>query len=105
MNSRKWSGTIRHGMSGRLCQEWVLNTPHEHTRHTDSAFPDGSQKAARNYCRDPDGEGRPWCYTVDPNVRWEYCPIPHCNSKLNLSSTHFIPIYCLSMPSFLVDSN
>merc|ERR1719215_893224 len=26
-----------------------------------------------NYCRNPDGEDGIWCYTADPNKRWEYC--------------------------------
>ena len=45
--------------------------------------------ANNNYCRNPDisnyphinkycGGGRPWCYTTDPNKRWEYCDIPKC---------------------------
>ena len=28
--------------------------------------------------RNPDGEDDAWCYTVDPNVRWESCGIPDC---------------------------
>ena len=32
-----------------------------------------------NYCRNPEGRGeRPWCYTTDPEVRWEYCSVPAC---------------------------
>ena len=32
-----------------------------------------------NYCRNPEGRGtKPWCYTTDPQVRWEYCDIPVC---------------------------
>lgn len=31
-----------------------------------------------NYCRNPDGELRPWCFTTSPNKRWEYCNIPRC---------------------------
>ena len=34
-----------------------------------------------NWCRNPDGRGsHPWCYTVDPSVRWEYCDIPVCQT-------------------------
>lgn len=33
----------------------------------------------KNYCRNPDGESSPWCYTTNPNQRWEYCSIPSCD--------------------------
>ena len=32
-----------------------------------------------NYCRNPDGERMPWCYTTDPEKRWEDCPVPRCD--------------------------
>ena len=32
-----------------------------------------------NYCRNPDGELGPWCYTTDSKKRWEYCGIPKCS--------------------------
>lgn len=31
-----------------------------------------------NYCRNPDGDEGPWCYTTDPSVRWEYCNLKRC---------------------------
>lgn len=31
-----------------------------------------------NYCRNPDGRHRPWCFTTDPNTPWEYCNIKVC---------------------------
>ena len=32
-----------------------------------------------NYCHNPEGCNRcPWCYTMDPNVRWEYCDVLLC---------------------------
>ena len=34
-----------------------------------------------NYCRDPDGEKQPWCYTTDSTKRWEYCPVPTCQGN------------------------
>lgn len=34
-----------------------------------------------NYCRNPDGESAPWCYTTNSEVRWEHCSIPSCDSS------------------------
>ncbi|XP_053408183.1 uncharacterized protein LOC123559963 [Mercenaria mercenaria] len=80
-DSTKWIGDIRHTVSGRTCQRWVENIPHNHGYH-DKTFPDGTEKDAENLCRDPLGEGQPWCYTTDPDVRWEFCPVPHCISEV-----------------------
>ena len=44
-----------------------------------SVDPDASLSGAANFCRNPDGEPHgPWCYTTDPDVRWEYCGIHPC---------------------------
>lgn len=32
-----------------------------------------------NYCRNPDADKSPWCYTTDPSVRWEYCNLKRCS--------------------------
>lgn len=33
-----------------------------------------------NFCRNPDADmGGPWCYTTDPNVRWEHCNVTACS--------------------------
>lgn len=31
-----------------------------------------------NFCRNPDGEDSPWCYTTNPTTRWEYCDMDQC---------------------------
>ena len=66
--------------NGHKCQVWAVQVPHDHELYsTDAEFPmDGSVKAAENYCRDPDGEGRTWCYTIVPEIRWEFCDFPPC---------------------------
>ncbi|CAC5423647.1 PLG [Mytilus coruscus] len=58
--------------SGRTCQAWNKQTPH---RHSKSNVGD-----AKNYCRNPDNEPRPWCYTTDSRKRWEFCRIPICGA-------------------------
>ena len=51
-------------VSGKRCQRWDKQTPHEHDQ----------PPLDHNYCRNPDSEdGGVWCYTEDPNTRWEYC--------------------------------
>ena len=58
-------------VSGRTCQNWMVQSPHAHTR-TPANYP-GQGIGDHNTCIDPDGTGAPWCYTDDPQVRWEFC--------------------------------
>ena len=61
--------------SGKSCQRWDSQSPHDHSGTTPSANPDAGLES--NYCRNPDDEDTIWCYTTDPNTRWEYCtPMP-----------------------------
>ncbi|XP_041354676.1 plasminogen-like [Gigantopelta aegis] len=62
--------------SGITCQRFDQQTPHEHSRTNPASYPDASLAAAENFCRDPDGEGFPWCYTMDPDIRFRSCGIP-----------------------------
>ena len=72
-------GTVSNTMTGKECQSWSSNTPHVTHSFTDDNFPDASRKAAKNYCRNPDGDLQGvWCYTMDPNQRWELCDVPLC---------------------------
>ena len=74
-------------VSGRTCQAWASNTPHapNSASQNDENYPDGSRTAARNYCRNPDSSSvGPWCYTTDPNKRWEACDVPFCGASESL---------------------
>ena len=78
---REYMGTLSTTANGKTCQAWASNTPHEPklSVQDDANYPDGSRAAARNYCRNPDSDPvGPWCYTTDPDVRWEMCYVPHC---------------------------
>lgn len=57
--------------SGLMCQSWAAQTPHQHSLVDESAGE--SAEAAKNHCRNPDGGDSIWCYTTDPNVRFDYC--------------------------------
>jgi hypothetical protein len=72
---RSYRGTLNATATGRACQPWNEQTPHAHT-YTPAAFPDAGL-GAHTYCRAPGGlrSGAPWCFTADPNVRWETCNV------------------------------
>lgn len=59
-------------------------TPHRHEK-TPQHFPDAG--LTMNYCRNPDGDKSPWCYTTDPSVRWEFCNLKKCLDTAE-SDTH-----------------
>merc|ERR1719460_1848130 len=64
-----YEGGARTSRSGATCQQWALDSPHSH----------GYNDLPMNFCRNPDGEDEgPWCYTEDPDERWNYCSIPKC---------------------------
>ncbi|XP_075269827.1 plasminogen [Opisthocomus hoazin] len=72
-----YRGRIAITESGNACQHWNTQFPHRHGWIPDRYPCKGLEE---NYCRNPDGEKRPWCYTINRSIRWEYCAIPHCDA-------------------------
>merc|ERR1719335_848428 len=59
-------------VSGKVCQPWNEKFPHKH-KFTGRARKMKNGLGKHNFCRNPDGEDTIWCYTTDPNQRWESC--------------------------------
>ncbi|XP_060634281.2 hepatocyte growth factor isoform X3 [Anolis sagrei] len=82
-NGESYRGLMDHTETGKECQRWDLQRPHRHPfrpeKYPDKGFDD-------NYCRNPDGKPRPWCYTLDPNTPWEYCNIKPCDQRIENNS-------------------
>ena len=66
--------------SGRTCQSWKSQCPH---RHWSIPKDVADSQMDSNLCRNPDSSAPdgPWCYTTDPNVRWEYCNVSRCRPR------------------------
>ncbi|XP_078086246.1 plasminogen-like [Mustelus asterias] len=88
-NGYNYRGTASVTQSGKRCQEWNSMTPHRHQK-TSHNFPNAG--LVDNYCRNPDQDSAPWCYTTDPSVRWEYCRISKCNA-LQPQSPTIVPVH------------
>ena len=71
--------------TGRTCQRWGRQYPHTHGY--------GFLYTEENYCRNwNDEEDRPWCYTTDPDTRWELCDIPMCSKYEGCSEIIETPV-------------
>ena len=73
----EYLGNVNTTKSGKSCQPWIDKIPQKHDY--DVKFP--SLRYAGNKCRDPDSNAMPWCYTMDPETRWEFCDLVLCSGN------------------------
>ena len=88
-HGKEYIGITNVTPSGLDCQRWDSQTPHSHNRNNVDDFPETQLEDAANFCRNPDDEpDGPWCYTTDPNTRWEFCDIPVCGMSFIHNTYH-----------------
>ena len=76
---KDYRGPLQVTESGEQCQKWTEQYPHKHSR-TEANYPEAGL-GNHNYCRNPDDEPTgAWCYTNNPDKRWEHCGVPECPS-------------------------
>ncbi|CAG0905074.1 unnamed protein product, partial [Darwinula stevensoni] len=80
---RDYVGTVKNTESGEKCLPWndlPYGIPDDFspTETYQSHFPNRDAWSHNNFCRNPSGRERPWCFVSDAFLRWEYCDIPMC---------------------------
>merc|ERR1719313_3073206 len=74
---KSYKGLLTSTSSGRSCQNWSKQKPHEIGIEPSNENGLGNH----NYCRNPDSsEDKPWCYTMDSSAdhKKETCDVPEC---------------------------
>lgn len=82
----RYKGCQNKTRSGRTCQPWEAQTPHKH----------GAPHYAHNYCRNPveNKKQSTWCYTTDPERRWEFCePLPSATKLFQCKSEEVVEMW------------
>lgn len=88
-SSFKWNkgvhyrGTQNTTKSGKDCQKWTETSPQDPSSAIQTILSSNDKQGLgdHNYCRNPDDSDTLWCYTTDPNTRWEKCePKPWSSS-------------------------
>merc|ERR1712038_1083261 len=74
-----YRGSTSTTRKGVTCQRWSSQSPNTHRQWTQDKR-DNKGIGYHNYCRNPDGDSRPWCITTDPYKQWDYCDIPTCQT-------------------------
>ena len=69
-SGRSYAGEANTTVDGIPCQRWTDTQPHNHSY---------TYVGDHNFCRNPSyWDSQVWCYTTDPEVRYQYCSVPFC---------------------------
>ena len=79
-----YNGYSNSTLSGLACQRWDSQRPHRHQYTGPGLFPDETLDDVAIFCRTPDGNSWPWCFTVSPGFRSEPCNFDekHCGGGI-----------------------
>nr|XP_004669074.2 tissue-type plasminogen activator [Jaculus jaculus] len=76
-----YRGTLSFTTTGASCLPWnsMILMGKSYTAWRTNAQALGLGR--HNYCRNPDGDAKPWCHVLkDRKLTWEYCDVPPCST-------------------------
>ena len=78
-----YRGSVATTTSGKVCMSWSVETKSDGGTGYWTGTAGAAEKGVgdHSYCRNPDGEPAPWCYTTDPSTRYEICDIGQSQSS------------------------
>ncbi|XP_072280883.1 hyaluronan-binding protein 2 [Pyxicephalus adspersus] len=91
-NGFRYRGHVSRTESGHRCLPW--DSYHLSKEDVNAFVPDIWQYGIgeHNFCRNPDGAEKPWCYYLDgkKKLRWDECEVSHCPRVLRLNITTIV---------------
>ncbi|XP_034531996.1 hepatocyte growth factor activator isoform X2 [Notolabrus celidotus] len=89
---RAYRGLVNTTVSGAHCLPWDSDLLYDELHVGTMASSPNKGLGEHAYCRNPDGDKKPWCYTLnDGAISWEYCDVPSCVMPLSSSRRMTLP--------------
>ncbi|XP_012730165.2 hepatocyte growth factor activator [Fundulus heteroclitus] len=81
-----YRGVVGTTESGTRCLPWNSDLLFDELHVGTVNSPTLKGLGEHGFCRNPDGDKKPWCYTVtDSAISWEYCDVPSCVTSASFS--------------------
>lgn len=78
--AEEYRGTLNRTNTGRYCQRWDIDYPHAQDVNEPSMVREKTVSDAHNFCRNVWRLKSPWCHTLNPDYRREFCDVPVCGN-------------------------
>ncbi|XP_028983503.1 hyaluronan-binding protein 2 [Betta splendens] len=78
-NGQSYRGNVSETDDGDECLHWNSHFVLANGINPFTAYQDKDGLGPHNFCRNPDGDTRPWCfYRRGRKLRWDYCDVTKC---------------------------
>ncbi|XP_056327576.1 hyaluronan-binding protein 2-like [Danio aesculapii] len=78
-DGQSYRGKVSETEDGDDCLDWNSEFVLDKGAYPAVAFASGGGLGPHNFCRNPDGDKKPWCFIKkEGKLRWEYCDLKKC---------------------------
>uniref|UniRef100_A0A8B9QM30 Hyaluronan binding protein 2 n=1 Tax=Apteryx owenii TaxID=8824 RepID=A0A8B9QM30_APTOW len=78
--SFEYRGRVNQAANGKTCLHWNSHILLDYSINSFMKDADSYGIGEHNFCRNPDGDEKPWCYIKKKNkVEWDFCDISPCS--------------------------
>ncbi|XP_067393369.1 hyaluronan-binding protein 2 [Emydura macquarii macquarii] len=92
-DGHEYRGKVSQTRFGKTCLHWNSNLLLDHSYN---AFVEDAEQygiGEHNFCRNPDGDVKPWCFIkTDNEVTWDSCDVSPCSATGKTPVTPVLPI-------------
>ncbi|XP_059179764.1 hyaluronan-binding protein 2-like [Centropristis striata] len=91
-DGESYRGNVSETDDGHECLYWNSHFILENGADPFNSFEDSDGLGPHNFCRNPDGDGMPWCfYRKGRKLLWDYCDVEECPEPTDETPTEIVP--------------